>query len=347
MTPPDAVGTVLVTSRTFGSGRADPVRQLEEHGLTVRRGDHRHRIEDLAPLLPDAVAWIAGAGPIGAAHLARAPRLRHVARYGVGTDAVNRDALAERGIVFTNTPGANADAVADHTIGLILTSLRRIVTADQAVRRGKWSAVPGRELGSCVVGIVGFGNIGRAVRRRLGCFGAQVIVTDPFVDAADVDVPLVPLDQALPSVDILTLHVPAQPAPIVDAAAIRRLPRGAIVVNTSRAGVVDETAVAKALHDGHLAGAAFDLLAGAEDGSSPLLAAPNVVLTPHIAGQTVEAIDRMGLMAAEDVVRVVVRGIRPFHPVDLTADATREGGAEQRRGPHGTAGPATPAEGRP
>lgn len=310
-------GTALVTSRTFGSGRSDPAVLLEEHGLAVRRGDHRHRVKDLAPLLADAVAWIAGTGPIDAAHLDLAPRLRHVARYGVGTDAVDADALAERGITLTNTPGANAEAVADHTIGLILACLRHLVPADQAVRRGDWSGARGRELGGCVVGIVGFGNVGRAVRRRLAGFGAKVLVSDPFVDPAEVDVPVLGLEALLPSVDILTLHVPGLPQPVINAPAVRRLKRGAIVVNTSRPGTVDEAALAAALHDGHLAGAASDVPAGVEQGGSALLAAPNVVLTPHVAGHTVEAIDRMGQMAAEEVVRVVVQGAEPRHPVTI------------------------------
>lgn len=313
-------GTVLVTSRTFGSGRTDPGALLREHGLAVRRGDHRHRVNELAPLLADAVAWIAGTGPIGAAHLSLAPRLRHVARYGVGTDAVDGAALAERGIALTNTPGANADAVADHTIGLILATLRHLVPADQAVRRGDWSGARGRELGGCSVGIVGYGWVGRAVRRRLAGFGTKVLVSDPFVDPSDVDVPVLDLEALLPSVDILTLHVPGLPRPVIDGVAIRRLPRGAIVVNTSRPGTVDEAALAAALHEGHLAGAASDVPAGVQGGGSPLLAAPNVVLTPHIAGHTVEAIDRMGQMAAEEVVRVVVQGAEPLHPVTITVD---------------------------
>ena len=314
-------GTVLVTSRSFGSGRVDPVAFLEAHGLSVRRGDAGHGIEALAPLLGDAVAWIAGAAPVEEHHLDHATQLRLVVRYGTGVEAVDHEAMHRRGIILARTPGANAEAVADHTIGLLLAVLRGTVDADRRVREGHWSAAgPGREVSACTVGIVGYGQIGRAVHQRLRGFGCEVLVSDPRA-SDDLDVTLVALDEMLPAADVLTLHLPGQPEPLLDAAALGRLKPGSVVINTARAGLIDEGALAEALRSGGVAGAGLDVLGAEGEAVSLLLDAPNVVVTPHIAGQTIEAIDRMGKMAAEEVVRVVVDGAAPCHQVNLSISA--------------------------
>ena len=131
-----------------------------------------------------ATAWIAGTGPVSAAHLDAAPRLRLVARYGVGVEAVDVAAAADRGVLVTNTPGANSDAVADHAVALMLALLRDITVGDRAVRGGDWQVRRGRQLGSVTVGIVGLGRIGRGVAARLQGFGTTVLGYDPYVDAS-------------------------------------------------------------------------------------------------------------------------------------------------------------------
>ncbi|WP_219974448.1 phosphoglycerate dehydrogenase [Rubrobacter xylanophilus] len=310
---------MIVTTRSFGTGSADPAALLESVGLEVVRSDPGHDLKALREPLARAVAWIAGTGPITKEHLAAAPGLRIIARYGVGVDSVDLRAAEERKIVVTNTPGANSEAVADHTITLILAALRHLLHADRSARRGEYPALRGRELGALTVGIVGFGRVGRAVSRRLaGGFGSRVLVYDPYVSPSEVErvgaEPVYDLMVLAQLVDVLTLHVPGSGKAVVDVELLCRIRQGAVLINTARGDLVDEEAVASALEEGRLSAAAVDVLASEPALESPLLRAPNTIVTPHIAAQTNEAIDRMGMEAAREVVRVV-SGEAPLHPV--------------------------------
>ena len=305
---------VVVSTRSFGSGDRDPQAVLEAAGCRVERIAPSHDLAVVSGALARAHGWIAGTGPISAQHLAAAPNLRIVARYGVGIDSVDLHATSARGVVVTNTPGAGTDAVADHTVALTLAALRHVVDGDRAVRAGNWSRLVGRELGSCRVGIVGYGRIGAAVRRRLEGFGAEVVAHDPYV--LDADVPLLPIRELVSSCDVVTLHVPGGDGPLVDDALLRLFQPHAVLVNTARGALLDEGAVAAALREGRLGACAVDVLAEElGQGGSPLLAAPRVVVTPHVAGQTVDAIDRMGMTAAAECIRVLVEDRPPHHPV--------------------------------
>jgi D-3-phosphoglycerate dehydrogenase / 2-oxoglutarate reductase len=318
-----AAGVVLVTTRSFGAGDTDPAGVLAAVGLRVVRGPVDHDPAALAQLLGEAVAWIAGTAPVTARHLDFAPRLRVVARYGTGVDAVDLHAARARGIVVTNTPGANAEAVADYTVALMLAALRHLVDQDRAARTGRWQAQRGRELGALTVGLVGFGAVGRGVARRLAGFGATVLVHDPYVAPDELQTagvqPVPELAALAARAQLVSLHLPGGGRPIVDAAFLARLPAGAVLVNTARGDLVDEAAVAAALAEGRLGAAAVDVLASEPAAASPLLDAPNTIVTPHAAGQTVEAIDRMGMTAAEEVVRVLA-GEAPLHPVAVPPD---------------------------
>jgi D-3-phosphoglycerate dehydrogenase len=323
MTPEEtgAGPSVVVTARSFGSGDANPGGLLQKAGLRVERADPAHDHAILRESLPAAVAWIAGTAPIDDRHLAVAPNLKVVARYGTGYDSVDLAAAARRGVIVTNTPGANAEAVADHTLGLMLAALRHLVAGDRASREGVRPALRGRELGALTVGIIGFGSIGRAVARRLsGGFGSRVLAHDPFVAperAREAGVePVGDLSGLARAADVLTLHMPGGGSAVVDAAFLSRTSPGAVLINTARGDLLDEQAVASALAEGRLAAVAVDVLASEPATSSPLLDAPNAIVTPHIAAQTTQAIDRMGMMAADEVVRVLT-GEAPRHPVSV------------------------------
>lgn len=305
--------TVVVTSRSFGAGRSDPAAALAAHGLAVVRADVDHDLDALAEPLSGAVAWIAGAAPVTAAHLERAPALRLLARYGTGVDAVDLDAARHRGVMVTNTPGANAAAVAEHTVALMLACLRHVVAADRRVRAGQWPAMRGRELGAATVGIIGLGEVGRRVADLVGSFGATVVVHDPFVDVRKAT--SLPLEALLARADVVTLHRPPGDAPVIDAAACARMRDDAVLINTARPGLVDEAAVAAALHAGELGAVGTDVVEGAVGAPSVLLSAPRTVVTPHCAAQTIEAVDRMGGSAVDEVVRVIVDGAAPAHRV--------------------------------
>lgn len=307
-------GRVVITTRSFGSGDADPVALLESAGLEVVRADPGHDVAALAGPLVGAVAWIAGVGPIGPVQLDLAPDLRVVARYGVGVDAVDRAELQRRGIVLTNTPGVNAGTVADFTLLLMLTVLRQLPTALAGTMP---PALASRELDALTVGVVGFGRIGRAVAHRLVGFGARVLAHDPLL-AVGAPLPdglageAVTLDDLVARSDVLTLHAPAQGRPLVDATLLARVRPGVVLVNAARAELVDDAALAAALDDGRVAMAALD--AHDVGPGSPLAGRTDVLLTPHVAGQSRDSVDRMGMGAAEDVLRVL-RGEAPRHPV--------------------------------
>jgi len=305
---------VLVTARSFGIGTRDLAAELSADGIRVLRGPADHR--SLEPLLAQADAWIAGTGPVTDAHLAAAPRLRIVARYGVGVDAVDLAAAARRGVLVTNTPGANSGAVADHTVALLLAALRGVTAGDKRVRGGSWTVGErARELGSLTVGVVGFGRIGRGVAARLRGFGCRVLATDPFVPADVVAAAgAEPVDPAaIPErCDVVTLHAPGDAVVVTEPWLAEARP-GLVLVNTARAALVDESALAGALRTERVAAYAADTLLAESGGDSPLLAADltdRVTVTPHTAAQTVEAVDLMGL-GAVTAVRAVLAGVDP------------------------------------
>lgn len=314
------MATILVTSRSFSDGDLDLVARARDAGHGIVRGPAHHELTELQPLLTTADAWIAGTGPVTGAHLDAAPNLRVVARYGVGTEAVDLEAAALRGIPVTNTPGANADAVADHTVGLMLAALRGTVDGDRRVRDGDWGVRRGRELGAATVGIVGFGRIGQGVARRLSGFGSRILAADPFLDPeriAGLGAAPVEIDELFAGADVITLHAPGGRR-LVDAGRLTVLRPGAVLVNAARADLVDELEVARALRAGVLSAYAADTLAGDTAASaSPLLAddlADRVTVTPHLGAQTSQAVDNMGRMSLDDV-SAVLAGRAPAHPV--------------------------------
>lgn len=316
--------TVVVSSRSFGSGDLDPEQRLRDAGIDVVRIAADHDLEASWEPLAQADGWIAGTGPIGPQELDAASNLRLIARYGVGVDNVDLVAAQQRGVLVTNTPGANSQAVAEHTLALTLAALRHLTVADRAVRQGDWSARRGRELGACQVGIVGLGAIGRAVARLMAAFGAKVVAHDPWLDDEqvwlDTNVPLIDLDELVSSSDVVTLHAPGGGTPLIDTVQLRRFRPHAVLINTARAGLIDQAAVAEALARDELGACAVDVLTGEHGGSSPLLDAPNVIVTPHIAGQTTQAIDRMGMSAAKECIRVLIEGRPPHNPVTARRD---------------------------
>lgn len=308
-------GVVLVTSRSFGSGEYDPEAVLAEAGYRVVRAGSAHDLDELAPLLADADGWIAGTGPVTAAHLDLAPNLRGIARYGVGVDNVDLAAAAARGIPVTHTPGANSAAVAEHTLALLLTALRGIPAADRRVRAGDWSGAPARELSALIVGVVGLGRIGRLVTERLRAFGATVLGADPWVDARDPlfeTVERADTETLSMRCDVVKLHAPGGQK-VIDERWLTAADRPVLLVNTARADLVDEEAIARAARRGRVAAYAADTLAieTTGDAASPLLAddlADRVVVTAHLGAQTREGVDGMGRMATSASASTSSRG---------------------------------------
>lgn len=307
----DAV--VLVTPRSFGND--DPRLRAE---LETSVGDVRYntrgralRAEELRAEIGDVDALIAGLDEIDATVFAAAPRLRVVARYGVGTSNVDLQAAAEHGVIVTNTPGANADAVAELTIGLIFGLARSISWADRTAHAGQWQPMQGIELAGSTVGILGLGKIGQAVARRAACLGCAVIAYDPFADegfAAAHSVRLAPRDEVVADADFLTLHLPLTPetSGLVNRALLACVHEGACLVNTARGELVVEQDLLWALDTGRLRGAALDTLREEPPPPDhPFLNREDIILTPHIGAHTTQAATAMGRSALSDVLAVL------------------------------------------
>jgi D-3-phosphoglycerate dehydrogenase len=291
--------------------------------------------EALASACADADAILARLGTVTARVIDRARKLRIVARHGVGVDAVDVAAATRRGVVVTTTGSENAAAVAEYTFALTLALLRKVVQADRGMREGGWERdrQVGFELDGATLGIVGYGAIGQRVARHAHGFGMRVLACDP--NARDVREPwvsLVGLDELLARADVVTLHVrlDGETRQLLDARRIAMMKPTAFLVNTSRGEVVDEAALQAALASRAIAGAALDTyehepLAAA----SPLRALDNVVLSPHVAGQTEAALQRVARTAAQSILDELA-GRRPRHVWNPEAYEAR-----QRRLPTG------------
>lgn len=279
--------------------------------------DYRPKLVDDAPALEAAVAeadaWIVrNRTPVRGRALEAARRVRVVGRLGVGLDNIDVDACRERGIEVIPATGANAESVAEYVVTAALVLLRGAWLSTADVANGGWpreALSRGREIAGKVLGLVGFGSIGRITARKALALGMRVVAYDPQLAAGDaawsrVDVRRRELDALLAESDVVSLHVPltAETRGLFGAERLARMKRDAVLVNTARGGIVDEAALAAMLREGRLAGAALDvfdrepLAAG-----SALAGAPRLVLTPHIAGVSLESNERVSSLIAERV----------------------------------------------
>jgi len=289
----------------------------------------------LREAIVDADGALVRTTPLPRTVLAHADKLRVIAKHGVGVDAIDVAYATERGVVVANVPGANAPAVAEFALTAILLLLKPLRAGAEWLRESPTGdanmvvaaaagGLIGREAGNSTVALLGWGDIGRRVGAGLLALGTRVLVHDPVVDAAAIRAagaePVASLAELLPEAQVLSLHVPLTPATrsIIGAAELAAMPRGAALVNTARGGIVDEIALAAAIRDGHLAGAAIDVFA--EEPPSldhPLLWMPEVICTPHIAGATVDSLRRMA-EGSVDAVLAVLQGREPLSVVNPT-----------------------------
>ncbi len=332
------MGAVASADRLRGTPRrslpavhvADP---LAEDGLALLRDRCDVRVTkglseaQLAPLLADVEALIVRSETkVSAALMDAAPRLAVIGRAGVGIDNIDVPAATERGIYVVNAPLGNIVAAAEHTIALTLALLRNIAAADRSVRAGEWtrSKFIGHELRGRTLGLVGIGRVGSEVARRMAAFEMKVIAHDPYATEAGalaVGARLVDLETVLCEADVISLHTPLteQTRGMIDAGALAKMRPTAVLVNCSRGEVVDQRALADALAAGTIAGAALDVFpAEPLPDDSPLRGAPRTVLTPHLAGSTVEA----QVNVSVDVVRQII-DILDGRPATFAVNAPR------------------------
>jgi D-3-phosphoglycerate dehydrogenase len=248
-----------------------------------------NREERLVDICREADGVITQYGVFTRGVLAALPRCRVIARYGVGVDTVDLAAATEHGIVVANVPDYGTDEVSNHAVALVLALHRRIVTYDRSVRSGRWdfqAGAPVPRLRGLVLGVVGFGRIGRMVAEKLRPFGLRILVADPIVTAVPDWAEHVDLDDVLARADIVTLHCPLTPETrhLIGARALALMKPSAILVNTARGGVVDTAALVDALETRRIAGAGLDVLEREPLAAGDRLAAlDGVVLTPHAA----------------------------------------------------------------
>jgi D-3-phosphoglycerate dehydrogenase len=282
--------------------------------------------EKLLAAVPEADALLVrSATTVDAEVLAAAPKLKIVARAGVGLDNVDVDAATERGVLVVNAPTSNIHSAAEHALALLLAASRQIPAADATLREHTWkrSKFSGTEIFGKTVGIVGLGRIGQLVAARIEAFGTHVIAYDPYVSparAAQLGIELLPLDELLARADFISVHLPKTPetAGLIDKQALAKTKPGVIIVNAARGGLVNEAALAEAVSSGHVRAAGLDVYSSEPCTDSPLFELPQVVVTPHLGASTEEAQDRAGTDVAESV-RLALAG-------EFVPDAVNVGG---------------------
>ena len=316
-------GKILITARSFWRAEGLHPHLLRDAGYELVAGnpDRPLREEELLPLVHDVVAVILGVDPFTGDVMRRAPQLRVISRCGAGVDNVHVAAATTLGIVVTNTPDANSISVAELTMGLMLALARAIPAQDRNVREGRWDRLPGAELQGQTLGLLGFGRIGREVARRALAFGMQIAYHDKAQPPGDLARSLgaraMDRDDVLATSDVVSLHLPltAETRHIIDGRALKRMKPTAFLINTGRGGLVDEAALARALKEGWIAGAAADVFEREPPGPSPLFELASFIASPHTGGVTRQSSLRMGLEAAKNAL-AVLSGERPENVVN-------------------------------
>jgi D-3-phosphoglycerate dehydrogenase len=265
--------------------------------------------EKLLAAVPEADALLVrSATTVDAEVLAAAPKLKIVARAGVGLDNVDVGSATERGVLVVNAPTSNIHSAAEHALALLLSAARQIPAADASLREHTWkrSSFSGTEIFGKTVGVVGLGRIGQLVAQRLAAFETHIVAYDPYVSparAAQLGIELLPLDQLLARADFISVHLPKTPetAGLIDKDALAKTKPGVVIVNAARGGLVDEAALADAVTSGHVRAAGIDVFSTEPCTDSPLFDLPQVVVTPHLGASTEEAQDRAGTDVAASV----------------------------------------------
>ena len=298
---------ILISTSTFNLDNFSELAEIQKAGIEVKLNPFKTRLteDQVTELLgTNTIGLIAGLETLNEKVLAAATALKVIARVGTGLDSVDLEAAAKLDITVLNTPDAPTSAVAELTLGHILSLLRNIASTDRQIRNNTWRGQMGSLLETKTVGIVGFGRIGQRVADLVSAFGAKVIVSDPYLQTQDYE--NCALDELCQKVDILTLHIPYTESThnLISAKRIESMKRGSFIINISRGGLVDEDALLQALQSGHIAGAALDCFEQ-EPYFGPLSKLENVQMTAHMGTYARETRDRMEQEASLLLVKVL------------------------------------------
>ncbi len=305
---------ILVATRSFGSTSSKPWDVLNQAGCEIVKADMSQKMteERLIELLQGVDGAIIGVVPMTAYVLEQSPTLKVVSMHGVGVDHIDLAAAEQRGVVIANCLGVNDQSVADLTIGLMISIARDLPSVDRKVREGGWGAHAGSELWKKTIGLVGLGRIGRGVANRALGFDMKVLAYDPYIksDGLGQEISLVSFDEVIQESDFVSLHaaLTEETRHMIGAKQLKAMKPTAYLVNTSRGALVDEVALYDALSKKQIAGAALDAYEVEPPKDNPLLQLENIVVTTHIGAHTRESIERVGVMAAENVLQTLQGG---------------------------------------
>jgi len=269
--------------------------------------------EELIKLMPEIeILVVRSATKVTADIIEAGTKLKIIGRAGTGLDNIDVKVAEAKGIKVINTPGANSISVAELTIGLMIACSRHIARGTIDLKNGKWTKkeLEGHELYKRTVGIIGFGNIGREVAKRLLAFDMNVLAYDPIVKETDMNVKLVDLDILISNSDYITIHVPLTPETknLINKDTISKMKDGVIIINAARGGIVDESALYEALLSGKIYAAGLDVFEvepPTDELRQKLLSLPNVVATPHVGASTFEAQERVGMLLVERLIKEI------------------------------------------
>jgi D-3-phosphoglycerate dehydrogenase len=316
--------TVLVETRPFCASNTAPMIKLKNAGMRVvdLRGSGIED-DDFIKALKQADALLCGNDlQVNEDLIDLAPKVKVIAKLGVGLDTVDIDAASRHGAIVFHTPGANNQAVADHTFALILSLARKIPYCDQSLREKRWehTKIMGVEIWQKTMGIIGLGAIGRCVALRAKGFEMKVVAYDPYWPAefaAQEGIEQMPLDELLKVADIVTIHAPLTPENkgLINARAFKLMKSTAFLINVARGAIVAESDLYQALKNGEIGGAGLDVFEPEPPTESALLELDNVVLSPHTAAFTHEALDNMSMGIVDQLIDYY-QGKRPAHLVN-------------------------------
>ena len=304
---------ILVTPTSFKPAKGGPALEMLRSfcgDLVFNPGDKPLSENELIPLIKGCSGFIAGLDFITRKVIESVPELKVISRYGAGYDRVDLEAAREHGVIVCNTPGVNANAVADLSFALMLGIARKVPFLDRKTREGEWPRSNGTELFGKTLGILGLGAVGKAVAKRASGFSMKVLAFDPFINneyAQANGIIAADFDRVIAEADFLSLHLPltSETHGIISADCMRSMKKGAVIVNTARGGLIDENAAFDLLKSGYLGGLGLDVYEAEPPTGSPLFALDNVVLTPHTAAHTAEAVAAMADLSVRNLIDVL------------------------------------------
>ena len=303
---------ILITPRSFTSTSKKPLEMLEEKGYEIIKNETGKPLneKEMLILIKDADGIIIGIDKLNVEIIRQTYNLKVISKYGVGVDNIDIKAATEQGIVVTNTPTANIDAVADITFALMLALARRIPEANRETKAGNWKKFIGTSVWRKKLGVIGLGKIGRQVVKRARGFEMEILCYDVIQDkefSRQFGVRHVDLETLLKESDYITIHAPLNNATkgIIGYKELEMINENAFLINTSRGGIIDEKALYDALKNNKIKGAALDSYKEEPPQNSPLVKLENIIMTSHNGAYTIEAINNMGIQAAQNLIDVL------------------------------------------